>query len=68
MHREYNFGRDHRTYRPIVKLFQSLVVYKRGKKVPAKVKTVGCGMIDVTANGKVYTCSYGGGKWFVQNP
>jgi len=61
--RELNI--DRRPSRPTVKMNQAIVVRKKGKKVNAKVKTIGDYMIDVTFNGKTFTCTWDG-CWIVQ--
>jgi len=54
------------SYTPTVKINQSITMTRKGKDVPAKVKTIGDHMIDVTANGKTFTCTYDCGKWVCQ--
>jgi hypothetical protein len=65
---EWGYDNSYRRheYSPTVKMNQALTVKKNGKNMPAKVKTIGDHMIDVSANGKTYTCSYSGRHWVVQ--
>ena len=51
----------------VIKINQSITVYRKNKKVPAKVKAVANNMIDVTANGKIFTCHFYAGKWRINS-
>ena len=56
-------------FNPVTKLRmnQGIDVWKGKKKIPAKVVLLGGHMINVSANGKKYTCHYVCGKWFISH-
>lgn len=61
MMHEYKYYRGDRHFRthvehPNVKNNDAVVVWWRGKKIPAKVSQVTNGLIVATANGKKYMC------------
>ena len=65
--RAYRIDRGYREPSlPTLAINQSIVVKRKGKKVNAKVKSIGSTMIDVTANGKTFTCAYSSGQWIIQ--